>query len=86
MDAWDDLPPEEKLRTAYRAATEDMSVAYVKILRSLPPGVRIGQAFGLWRVAMAALVRQELRKGLAPDEARRAAARRMLQVEHEETA
>lgn len=83
---WANLSSEEKIDAAYRAATEDMSPAYIAVLRQLQPGMRIHQAFGLWRMARDALYRQELEKGSAPDEAMRAAARRMLQIDHDSTA
>lgn len=83
---WANLSSEEKIDAAYRAATEDLSPAYVAVLRQLQPGMRMHQAFGLWRMARDALYRQELAKGLAPDEAMRAAARRMLQIDHDSTA
>lgn len=83
---WESLTSEEKIDAAYRAATEDMSPDYVAVLRQLAPGVRLHQAFCLWRMARDALYRQELRKGLPPDEAMRAAARRMLQIDHDSTA
>ena len=82
---WADLSSEEKLDAAYRAATEDMSPAYVAVLRQLQPGVRAHQAFCLWRMARDALRRQELGKGLAPDEAMRRAAERLLQIDHDST-
>ena len=84
--SWENLSSEEKLDAAYRAATEDMSPAYIGVLRQLQPGVRVHQAFCLWRMARDALYRQELHKGLAPDEAMRTAARRMLQIDHDSTA
>lgn len=86
MKAWEDLSSEEKLRVAHGAAVEGMSPDYVRVLRRLAPGVRIGQAFGLWRMARDALVRKELRKGLPPEQAWRVAAERMLQMEPDEAA
>ncbi len=83
---WEDLSSEEKLDAAYSAATEDMSPAYLAVLRQLRPGVGVQQAFCLWRMARDALYRQELGKGLAPDDAMRRAAQRLLQIDHDSTA
>jgi hypothetical protein len=78
---WEQLGSEEKIEAAYRAATADMPPAYVEVLHQLEPGMRASQAFCLWRMARQALYRQEIRKGLAPDEAMSQAARRLLQIE-----
>jgi hypothetical protein len=86
MISWTGLSSEDKLRMAYRAATEDMSPAYVAVLRQLPPGVRLQQAFGLWRMARDALVRQELNRGKSQDEAMIAAAQRLLRIDDDPTA
>ncbi len=83
---WESLSSEAKLDAAYLAATQDMSAAYVAVLRQLAPGVRVHQGFCLWRMARDALIRQELRRGRALDDARCVAAERMLQIDHDSTA
>lgn len=86
MPKWEELSSEQKIDAAYQAAVADMSPEYVAVLRQLQPGMRVEQAFGLWRMARNALYRQELAKGLAPEEAMRGAARRMLHMDHDSTA
>ena len=84
--SWEDLSSEAKLDAACVAATEDMTPAYVAILRQLGPGVRVQQGFRLWRMARDALIRQELRRGRPLDDARRVAAERMLRIDHDSAA
>ncbi len=86
MLIWEQLSSEEKIDATYRAASEGMTPEYIAVLRQLRPGMRVEQSFGLWRMARDALYRQEIAKGLAPDEAMRAAARRMLEIDHDSTA
>ena len=83
-----DLPPRtctaedlDRARRIGRDARTELSPAYIAVLRGLPEGARVAQAFALWRVARDALVRQGVRRGLAPDEARAEAARRMLALQ-----
>jgi hypothetical protein len=68
----------DRLERIAAAARAELPVEYVAVLRSLPPGMRVRQAFALWRMARDALVRQGLRSGLTIDEATAAAARRLL--------
>jgi hypothetical protein len=80
------LSPEAKLDAACVAATEDMTPAYVAVLRQIEPGVRVQQGFRLWRMARDALIRQELRRGRPLEDARRVAAERMLRIDHDSAA
>lgn len=75
----------EMVRQIGLDARAELSAEYRQVLRSLPPGVRLQQAFALWRHARGALVRQGLRRGLTPDQARQDAARRMLVLHDDPT-
>ncbi len=79
--AWQDLNSEEKMLAAYQAARQELTPEYVAVLRQLGEGVRLRQAFELWRMARQALYRQGLERGLSPEDAMRDAARRMLELE-----
>jgi hypothetical protein len=68
----------DRLRLIAADARAEMPPAFVAVLRALPPGARVGQAFALWRMARDALVRQGLRRGMTIDQARAAAAQRLL--------
>ena len=76
--SWNTLSSAANLEAVLREATADMTPEYVAILRQLRPGVKLHQAFGLWRAAREALYRQELAQGNEPDEAMRIAADRLL--------
>ncbi len=86
MPQWSSLSSAEKPAAVSRAASQDLTPAYVDILRQLPEGMRLHQAFSLWRMAKDALYRQELARGLSPEAAMQAAAQRMLQIRHDSTA
>ncbi len=70
----------EALTHLARSVCAEMPPEHVAILRALPPGVRVQQGFALWRMARDALIRQGLRHGLDPAEARTAAALRLLDL------
>ena len=72
------LTLEDRVRLAVRAAKMEMEPKYVEILRQIPPGVKVRQAFALWRTARDALYGQGIRRGLSPEDAMREAARRLL--------
>ncbi len=77
------LTLEGRARMAVRAARFERDPKYVEILRKLRPGVRVDQAFELWRMAREALYMQGIRKGLSPEEAMRQAARRLLEAKND---
>lgn len=77
------LTLEDRVRMGVRAAKLEIDPRYVELLRRLPPGVRVRQAFGLWRMARDALYGQGLRRGLSSAEAQRDAARRLLANEND---
>jgi hypothetical protein len=80
MTTWNEMSSEQRIHAAMQAASEDLTPEYVAVLRDLPPGVRLRQAFALWRMAKEALVRQELANGRSRDDALKFAARRMLEL------
>lgn len=77
------LTLEDRVRLAVRAAKMEMEPKYVEILRQIPPGVKVRQAFALWRTARDALYMQGIRRSLSPEEAMREAARRLLETKNE---
>jgi len=79
----DGLTLEDRVRLAVRAAKLEIEPGYVEILRRLRPGVRIRQAFALWRMARHALYRQGVRQGLSPEKALGEAARRLLETKND---
>lgn len=74
------MSSEQRIQAAMCVASENLTPEYVATLRDLPSGVRLRQAFALWRMAREAMLRQELAKGRSPEEAQRIAARRMLEL------
>ncbi len=74
------LTLEDRVRLAVRAAKMEMEPKYVEILRQIPPGVKVRQAFEMWDMARDALYQQGLRRGLSPEEAMQDAARRLLET------
>jgi hypothetical protein len=72
------LTLEDRARMAVRAAKLEMEPKYVEILRKIPPGVKVREAFKMWRMARNALYSQGIRRGLSPEEAMREAAQRLL--------
>lgn len=74
------LSSEEKIDAAVRAARQEMTPEHVAVLRGLGEGVRLHQAFALWRMAREALCRQAMERGLGYEEAMQEAARRMLSM------
>jgi len=77
------LTLEDRVRMGVRAAKLEMEPQWVEILRQLPPGVKLYQAFALWRMARDMLYSQGIRRGLSPEEAMRDAARRLLETKNE---
>ena len=69
---------EERIRRAVRAAKQEMSPAYLEVLRSMSPAVKLANANSLFVMARDALYQQEIRRGCSPEEAMRIAAQRML--------
>lgn len=80
MSTWTEMSSEQRIQAAMCVASENLTPEYVATLRDLPSGVRLRQAFALWRMAREAMLRQELAKGRSPEEAQRIAARRMLEL------
>ncbi|HLE30043.1 MAG TPA: hypothetical protein VI793_18110 [Anaerolineales bacterium] len=72
------LTLEDRVRMAVRAAKLEMEPKWIEILRQLPPGIKIYQAFCLWNMARDALYMQGIRRGLSPEEAMQEAARRLI--------
>lgn len=68
----------DRVRRIALDVRSELAPDYVAVLRALPPGVRVGQAFALWRMARDALERQALRRGLSAEEAAAEGARRLL--------
>ena len=52
------LTLEDRARMAVRAAKLEMEPKYVEILRKIPPGVKVREAFKMWRMARNALYSQ----------------------------
>jgi hypothetical protein len=80
------LSSEEKIDAAYQVARQELSPEHIAVLRGLGEGVRLHQAFGLWRMAREALCRQAMERGLGYEEAMREAAQRMLSMSHDSAA
>ncbi len=72
------LPSEEKIRRAVRAAKLEMTPVWVEFLKKVPPEVKLAIANSLFIMARDALYYQEIRHGRSPEEAMRVSARRML--------
>jgi hypothetical protein len=77
------LTLEDRIRLAVRAAKLEIEPRYVEILRQLPPGLKVSQAFELWDWARDTLYGQGLQRGLSPEEAMRDAARRLLATKND---
>jgi hypothetical protein len=74
------LTSEEKIDAAVRVARQELTPEHVAVLRGLGEGVRLHQAFALWRMARDAMCRQAMERGLGFEEAMREAAQRMLSM------
>ena len=74
------LTSEERIRRAVRAAKQEMTPAYLEVLRNLAPAVKLANANSLFIMAHDALYQQEIRRGCSPEEALRIAAQRMLEL------
>lgn len=72
------LTSEERIRRAVRAAKQEMTPAYLEVLRNLPPAMKLANANSLFVMARDALYQQEIRRGCSPEEAMRIAAQRLL--------
>lgn len=72
------LSSEERIRRAVRAAKQEMSPAYLEIMRNLSPAIKLANANSLFVMARDALYQQEIRRGCSPEEAMRIAAQRLL--------
>jgi len=72
------LSSEERIRRAVRAAKQEMTPAYIEVLRNLSPAVKLANANSLFVMARDALYQQEIRQGSSPEEAMRIAAQRLL--------
>jgi len=72
------LSSEEKIRRAVRAAKLEILPMYTAILRTIPPEVKLANAYSLFIMARDALYHQEIRRGMSPEDAIRVAARRLL--------
>jgi hypothetical protein len=79
----DGLTLEDRVRMGVRAAKLEIEPKYVEILRQMPPGLKVSQAFELWDWAREALYGQGLQHGLSPEEAMRDAARRLLATKND---
>ena len=71
---------EERIRRAVRAAKQEMSPAYLEVLRNMSPAVKLANANSLFVMARDALYQQEIQRGCSPEEAMRIAAQRMLEL------
>ena len=76
------LTLEDRVRMGVRAANMEVEPKYIEILRAIPPGVKISQAFAMWDIARQALCAQGIRRGLSPEEAMPDAARRLLETKN----
>jgi len=72
------LTSEERIRRAVRAAKQEMSPAYLEVLRNMSPALKLANANSLFVMARDALYQQAIRRGCSPKEAMRIAAQRML--------
>ncbi len=72
------LTSEERIRRAVRAAKQEMTPAYLEVLRNLSPAMKLANANSLFVMARDALYQQEIRRGCSPEEAMRIAAQRLL--------
>ena len=72
------LTSEERIRRAVRAAKQEMSPAYLEVLRNMSPALKLANANSLFVMARDALYQQEIRREGSPEEAMRIAAQRML--------
>ncbi len=72
------LTSEERIRRAVRAAKQEMTPAYLEVLRNMAPAVKLANANSLFIMARDALYQQEIRRGCSPEEAMRIGAQRML--------
>ncbi len=72
------LSSEERIRRAVRAAKQEMTPAYIEVLRNLSPAIKLANANSLFVMARDALYQQEIRRGCLPEEAMRLAAQRLL--------
>lgn len=72
------LSSEERIRRAVRAAKLERSPAYIAILKTIPPAVKLANANSLFIMARDALYQQEIRHGHTPADAMRIAAQRLL--------
>ncbi len=72
------LSSEERIRRAVRAAKQEMSPAYLEVMRNLSPAIKLANANSLFVMARDALYQQEIRRGCSPEEAMRIAAQRLL--------
>jgi hypothetical protein len=77
---WEELSSTAKIDAAYQVARQEMTPEHVAVLRQLGEGVRLQQAFGLWRMAREALYRQAIGRGLSPEDSWQEAAQRMLEL------
>ena len=77
------LTLEDRVRMGVRAAKLEMVPAHTEILRKIPPGVKVTQAFAMWNWARDMLCAQGIRRGLSPEEAMRDAARRLLETKND---
>jgi hypothetical protein len=76
------LSSEERIRQAVRVVKLERTSAYIEILRQIPPENMITNANSLFPIARDALYFQEIRRGLAPEQAMNISAQRLL-VWHE---
>ena len=74
------LSSEERIRRAVRAAKQEMSPAYLVVLRNISPAAKLASAYSLFVMARDALYQQEIRRGCSPEEAMRVAAKRMSEL------
>ena len=80
---WETLSSQEKIDAAYQVVRQELTPEYLEVLRNLDEGVRLNQAFALWRMARSALCRQAMERGLDYEDAMREAAQGMLRMGRE---
>lgn len=73
-----DLSSEERIRRVVRAAKHELVPDFVRCMQTLPPEMKLANAYSLFVMARDALYYQEIQRGLQPAEAMRAAAMRLL--------
>jgi len=77
------LTLEDRVRMGVKVAKLEMEPRWIEILRQLPRGKKLYQAFALWRTARGMLYSQGIRRGLTPEAAMREAARRLLETKND---